>query len=132
MQEIGYISWSMIPADVDPTTGETTNSNPPMIPTLAMDKNVSLVFQLPSAAPRLFIELETTAISSGAADEAPLEIFTGPTTSSYRSATATWDRKSEGLNVKYSTEIGNADTYVKMFRPDAPALVINRIGFSAP
>ena len=133
MQEIGYVSWGMIPVDDDPTTGEITSSNPPMLPPMSLDKNVSLVFQLASARPKLSVELEVTSISASAAGDAPLEFFTGSSSNLFRSVTAgDWIRNAAGLTVKCSTEISGIESYVKIYRPDDPALVINRITFFVP
>ena len=133
MREIGYLSWAMIPVDDNPTTGEITSSNPPMLPPMALDKNVSLVFQLSSVPPKLSVELEVTALSSSAAGDAPLEFFTGSSSNRYRSITSgDWNRNAAGLAIKCSTEISGVESYVKLYRPDDPALVINRINFFAP
>lgn len=133
MQEIGYLSWGMIPVDDDPTTGETTSSNPPMLPPMALDKNVSLVFQLASAPPKLSIEVEVTSISAGATGDAPLELFTGSKSNLFRSVAAkAWNRNSAGLTVKCSAEISGIESYLKIHRPDDPSLVINRITFLTP
>ena len=123
----------MIPVDDNPTTGEITSSNPPMLPPMALDKNVSLVFQFSSAPPKLSIELEVTSLSSNATGDAPLEFFTGSSSNLYKSVAAGgWNRDAVGLTVKCSTEIRGVESYVKIYRPDDPALVINRISFFSP
>ena len=133
MREIGYLSWGMIPVDESPTTGEITTSNPPMLPPMALDKNVSLVFQLSSAPPKISVELEVTSLSAGAAGDAPLEFFTGSTSNLFTSLTAgAWNHNATGLTVKWSTEISGVESFVKIYRPDNPPLVINRITFFAP
>ena len=130
MREIGYLSWRMIPVDDNPTTGEITSSNPPMLPPMALDKNVSLVFQFSSVPPKLCIELEVTSLSSSATGDAPLEFFTGSSSNLYKSVAAgVWNRDAAGLTVKCSTELNGVESYVKIYRPDDPALVINRISF---
>jgi hypothetical protein len=133
MHEIAYLSWGMIPVDENPTTGETTSSNPPMLPPMALDKNVSLVFQLSSAPDKISVELEVTSLSAGAVGDPPLELFTGSTSNLYRALTAgAWNRDAAGLTVTCSTEISGVGSFMKIHRPDDPSLVINRITFFTP
>ena len=122
----------MIALDEDPTVGELTSTNPPMLPTVALDRQVSLVFQLHSPQTTLAVEVEVTSLSSDHSREAPLQLFTGLTSASYRAAEGSWDRANEDVAVSYSTSIDGAQNYIKLYRALNPTLVVNKVTFRIP
>ena len=122
----------MIPADEDPTVGELTSINPPMLPTIALDRQVSLVFQLHSPQTKLAVEVEVTSLSSDNSGKALLQLFTGSTSVSFRIAKGSWDQANEGAVVRYSTSIDEAESYIKFHRASGPPLVVNKVTFHTP
>ena len=134
MQEIGYRSWGMIPADPDPSSGEATIFNPPMLTTLALDPGASLVFEFDAAPGRLHVSVEVTAITAEGRGSDIFRTFTGPANGSFREASRSgWDKAPQGLYVAFSADVEKVEKYLKLALTDASSpLVINRITFLQP
>lgn len=133
MQEIGYSSWAMIPTDPDPASGEATTFNPPMLTTVVLDPQTSLVFQFSSPPGSVQISLELTAISGEERGPNLFRTFTGSANGTFRELTHSgWTKILEGMYTSFSTQVSNVDTYLKLLFEESPPIVINRISFAKP
>jgi len=132
MQELRYLSWTLISVDTDPASGEATLSNPPMLTTVALDKDASLVFQFPAPANQLHISLETTAITAEDRGPGLFRVFTGPTNGEFREVEHPgWEKSIEGMYASFSTQVSRSDVWLKLFFNESPSIVVNRVTFSA-
>ncbi len=133
MQVIGYSFWAFIPADPDPATGEATLFNPPMLTTVVLDPQTSLVFQFSSPPGSLQITLEATAMSAEERGPDLFRTFTGSANGAFHELThPDWATSLEGLYTSFSTQVNGVDNYLKLLFDKTPSIVINRISFTKP
>lgn len=133
MQEIGYSSWAFIPTDPDPTTGEVTTFNPPMLTTVVLDPQTSLVFQFSSPPGSMQITLEATAMSAEERGPDLFRTFTGSANGAFHELThPDWATSLEGMYTSFSTQLTGVDSYLKLLFDTPPPIVINRISFAKP
>ena len=84
MAELGYVGWGFIAVDDDPATGVPSSFNPPMISTMAVDLQTSLIFQLSASISTLVITIESTALSADQSGESFFDVYTGPQPHNYQ------------------------------------------------
>ena len=131
MDEINYLNWGFIPRDTEPTFVESYTPAPPMMTTLAIDKNASLIFQLRSYPPNLHLSIETTAVSAEGRSANLFKVLTSPSGTQFKEVPYQgWDKIADGFYVTFSAQIGNAQEYVKLLALEDPALIVNRIAFA--
>ena len=133
MPDLGYVGWGFIPVDDDPTRGAPSSFNPPMISTMAVDLQTSLIFQLSAAVPTLVITIESTALSADQSGASFFDVYTGPQPHSYQVCEHSgWELHLSGMHAQFSTQIPRAETYVKLNYILHQNLIISKVEFSQP
>ena len=134
MPQINYNAWAFLSLDSEPTSGEPTSFNPPVITNMAIDYQASLIFQFSALANSLIISIETTTLSAETHQEDSLfSILTGPSPNHYqRCTTPGWDRRPTDSHTVFSTQIERSDTYLKLNYNKRDSLIISKVEFSSP
>ena len=133
MPDLGYVGWGFIPVDDDPTRGAPSSFNPPMISTMAVDLQTSLIFQLSAAVPTLVITIESTALSADQSGASFFDVYTGPQSHSYQVCEHSgWELHLSGMHAQFSTQIPRAETYVKLNYILHQNLIISKVEVSQP
>ena len=136
MEEIGYKHWGLIVVDTGTTSEESYEEsyvvNPPMLTTVALDKEASLIFQLLTCPARLTIHVETTAASAENRSAALLKIFTGSSAAQFSEVQhGGWEKNFDGMYAIFTARIDGVQEYIKFLSTEDPALIVNRITFEA-
>ena len=134
MSQINYNSWAFLILDSEPTSGEPTSFNPPVITNMALDHQASLIFQFSAPANSLIISIETTTLSAETHQEDSLfSILTGSVPNHYQLCeTHGWDRSPTNSHTIFSTQIESSDTYLKLNYNQRANLIISKVEFSSP
>lgn len=131
MTEIGYQWWALLPLDPDPTTGEATIQNPPMLTVIAVDRGASLVFRFASPPGALQVSVETTGLS--AEDRGPnlFRAYTGQVARGLRETDRSpWERTYEGMYATFTARIEGVQSHLKLVLNEPRTLVVNRVAFT--
>ncbi len=133
MAEIGYESWAFLPNDNTPTTGEPSSFNPPMITTMAIDENTSLIFKFPSPIATLNIAMESTALSAEQPGESFFDILTGSEPQRLKQLDhPNWTLNYDGIYGVFSTQIRQCEQYLKLYYNQPQNIILSKVGFSTP
>ena len=133
MAELGYVDWGFIAVDDDPATGVPSSFNPPMISTMAVDLQTSLIFQLSASIPTLVITIESTALSADQSGASFFDVYTGPQPHNYQLRQHSgWELHLSGMHAQVTTQIPRAQIYIKLHYVLHQNLIISKIKFSQP
>ena len=130
MLEIGYQKWGLIPAATDPATEGSLVSNPPMLTTVAMDRDTCLAFQFAESTAKLLIKLETTTMSGEGRGTSLFQVFSGSSSDLLHELQHEgWEKSIEGMYTIFSAQVRNAEQYIKLLYTEKDLLVVNQIAF---
>ena len=133
MAELGYLDWGFIAVDDDPSTGVPSSFKPPMISTMAVDLQTSLIFQLSASIPTLVITIESTALSADQSGASFFDVYTGPQPGNYQLRQHSgWELHLNGLYAQFTTQIQRPETYIKLNYTLRQNLIIAKVEFSQP
>ena len=133
MAELGYVGWGFIAVDDDPATGVPSSFNPPMISTMAVDLQTSLIFQLSASIPTLVITIESTALSADQSGASFFDVYTGPQPHNYQVREHSgWELHLNGMYAQFTTQIQRPETYIKLNYTLHQNLIIAKVEFSQP
>ncbi len=134
MPQINYNAWAFLTLDSEPTSGEPTSFNPPVITNMALDHQASLIFQFSAPTNSLNISIESTTLSAEVHQGVSLfSILTGPRPDHYQLCeTHSWDRSPTDNHTVFSTQIERSDTYLKLNYNQRDNLIISKVEFSSP
>ena len=133
MAEIGYENWAFLPVDEAPTSGEPTSFNPPMISTMAIDYQASIIFKFSQATSPLNIEIESTALTAEQGDNSFFQILTGSKPDQYNQVDQSdWELHYDGLHGVFTTQIKRSELYLKLYYSQRQSIIISKVGFSTP
>ena len=133
MAEIGYESWAFLPDDNAPTTGEPSSFNPPMITTMAIDQNTSLVFKFPSPIATLKIAMKSTDLSAEQPGGRFFYILTGSAAQQLKQLDRpNWELSYDGICGVFSTQIRECEQYLKLYYNQRQNIILSNVGFSTP
>lgn len=131
MAAIGYESWAYLPVDPDPTQGEPASFYPPMITTMAIDHQASLVFKFATSIAAVEITVETTALSVEQRENAFFYILTGPKVNQFTQVNhPDWELHFDGIYGIFTTTIDRTDLYLKLYYNQPQGVIISKVGFS--
>ena len=130
MQEVGYTSWGLIPIDTDPATEGVQATNPPMLTTVALDQNSSLVFQLVSSPAQLLIKVGVTTMSAERSGPGIFRVLTGTTGSDFHPLQSSeWENTPEGMHTLFSAKVRGVESHLKLLYTEDSTLVVTQIQF---
>ena len=130
MTEIGY-QWWALPFDPDPTTGEATIQNPPMLTAIAVDRGASLVFHFPTPPGALQVAVETTGLSAENRGPGLFRTYTGPVARGLRGTDhSPWERTYEGMYATFTARVDGVQSFLKLVLDEPRTLVVNRVAFT--
>ena len=130
MLELGYDSWGLISIDANPAAEQAYSARPPMLTTVALDKDSSLVFQLASPSRELQIRVNVTAMSAERCGPNTFRVFTGPVASRFRELRLSeWEKTSDGPYTVFTARVRGADQNLKLVSTEENTVIVSGVQF---